>query len=66
MITAKLRVTEGPVSRDLRVRAASLGRAMLLAGGGKHSVSVEVIGPLAPIHLAATQARRATIPARAA
>lgn len=46
MITVNLHITEGPVSRHVRVRAASLKRAMRIAGNGRPGVRVELAGPL--------------------
>lgn len=62
MITANIHITEGPVSRDVRVRASSLARAMKLAGRGRPGVKVELRGPLAPatIYAANKQAALAT------
>lgn len=45
MITAILAVSDGPVSRTVRIRAASLARARRLAGEGREGVSVRLIGP---------------------
>lgn len=53
MIDASLSVSEGPVTRTVRVRAASLARAMEIAGRGKPGVCVRLSGPVAPITMAA-------------
>ena len=46
MITVNLHIIEGSVSRHVRVRAASVGRAFRLAGSTRPGVSVELVGPL--------------------
>lgn len=46
MITVNLHISEGPVSRHVRVRAASLKRAMRIAGNGKPGVKVALAGPV--------------------
>lgn len=48
MISARLSVKEGPVTREIGVRAASLARARRIAGEGRPGVSVELAGPVRP------------------
>ena len=62
MLTVNLHITEGPVSRDVRVRASSLAAAMNLAGRGKPGVKVELRGPLAPATVTAGRQRAVSIP----
>lgn len=66
MITANLHITEGPVSREVRVRAASLARAMQIAGGSRPGVSVEPTGAFRLISIPATDAAPAGDSRRAA
>ena len=61
MITVNLHISEGPVSRDVRVRASSLAGAMRIAGRGKPGVKVELRGPLAPATIIASKTRAASI-----
>lgn len=42
MVALSMSVTEGPVTRRIRVRAATLKRAMQLAGYGKENTTVRV------------------------
>lgn len=66
MVTVNLHVTEGPVSRDVRVRARSLAGAMRIAGRGKPGVKVELRGPLAPTTITTGGQRAVSIPEKAA
>ena len=62
MITVNLHISEGPVSRDVRVRASSLAGAMRIAGRGKPGVKVQLRGPLSPATITAVGQRAVSIP----
>jgi hypothetical protein len=62
MITARMFVSEGPVTRNVKVRAASLARARRIAGEGRPGISVELIGPVRPVAHDTRTTSRATVP----
>lgn len=61
MLTVNLHITEGPVSRDVRVRASSLASALRLAGRGRPGVKVELRGPLVPASVYAASKQAASV-----
>ena len=61
MLTVNLHITEGPVSRDVRVRASSLASALRLAGRGRPGVKVELRGPLVPVTVHAANRPKAPV-----
>jgi hypothetical protein len=48
MITVSVKIREGAVSRQVRITAESIRRALEVAGEGKPGVSVEIVFPIDP------------------
>jgi hypothetical protein len=48
MITVSVKIREGAVSRQVRITAESIRRALEVAGEGRPGVSVEVFFPIDP------------------
>lgn len=66
MITARLSVSDGPITCEISVRAASLARARHIAGEGSPGVSVSLTDPVFPVSPRVTVIPESAIPARAA